>query len=86
MVSVITLTPSAVVDAGRPVRVQFALLGTPATKVTVEFLVTEANVAVRVLLSAVVEDKVAMTTPDALVITDTGDNVLFEPVLLKETA
>ena len=85
-VTVVVLAPSAVTEVGLVASVEVMLLGAPATKVMGVVLVTAPRVAVTVLLSALVEVRVAVKTPEALVLPEVGVKVLPVPLLLRLTA
>ena len=71
---------------GLATSVEVALLALPATNVTPAVLVMAPTVAVTVLFSALVEARVAVKTPAALVVPEAGVKVLAEPELLSVTA
>lgn len=80
------LTPSAVTEVGLATNVVFALLGAPAVKVTLAVSLTVPMVAVTSFICAVVDAKVAVNTPEGLVLPDRGEIVLAVPLLLNDTA
>lgn len=79
------VTPSEETEVGLANRLDIALLGAPATKVTKVVSVTPAKVAVTVLPSACVEARVAVNVPDASVVPLAGATVLALPLLLRTT-
>lgn len=84
-VNVVVLVPSAVADVGDAATLEVAALGAPGINETLVVATTEPIVAVTVLLCATDDDRVAENTPEALVVPETGEKVLPEPVLLKLT-
>jgi hypothetical protein len=86
MVSVVVFVSLAVTVVGLAVNVVVAEAGAPGTNVTLVVSTTVPMVAVIVLLSALVDARVAVKTPEALVEPEAGDKVLLEPVLPRETA
>ena len=84
-VRVVVLAPSAVTLLGLTDKVEVVLLAAPAVKVTLVVRPVPTTVAVTVFSSARVEARVAVTTPEALVVPELGVKVLLEPVLVKVT-
>jgi len=75
----------AVTDAGLATSVDLALLGAPSVNVTGAVLVMGSMVAVTVLVSAVLELR-RRGKSRRRGVPEAGDNVLFVPVLLSDTA
>ena len=86
VMSAIVLVPLAVADDGDAPSDDKALLGLPGTNTTVAVLLAEPAVAVTVLVSALVDAKVAVHTPDALVLPLAELKVFELPELDRVTA
>jgi hypothetical protein len=85
-VSVVVLDPSAVTEVGLATSVVVFVDAAPAVNVTLAFLTTKPAVAVTVFASAVVDASVAVKTPDAFVVPESGESTSFDPVLDTDTA
>lgn len=83
--SVVTLTPSAATVLGFATRTVVVLLAAPGTNVTFVLAVAGPAVAVKVLVSALVDAKVAVNVPVASVVPEVGLSVLLDPVLARVT-
>ncbi len=80
------LLPSAVQGEGDAVKVEVLLLAGPGTKLMLAERLSDAKLAVRVLVSALVDFTVMTTAPLALVVPVLADRLLLVPVLAKLTA